>query len=259
MSSILNKTKNIKSKSRAKVTIRLVVIGSVPYRLNTSLLVSYSSSIFEINDSINTHPIRTNSDGENWEFSDRNIQQSIPDGDGEDITIALTNIPLEDSYYSRRLDDNTVIITLHEVSNYLLRNNIPLENFVYKLLYAYVLIYKRNNKKIPSINDYAQFTHDETKGCIYDMGGIISDIIYSCDRPKICGNCSQGLINNGVSQEEVFYAEKELKKIRQSLFYQGSAWVSDHPVYSIIIASCWSLGVGVLASLLSAYIITNNP
>ncbi|WJV67352.1 hypothetical protein PCO86_02520 [Pectobacteriaceae bacterium CE70] len=236
---------------RRKTNIRLLVLGSVPHDLNLSALTKYSSSVFEITEPIETYAIRSGSDGSNWEFTDRNISHNIPSNENEDMTIALTNVPLEDNWYSRRLQNNTVIFTFQEISDYLRFNNIPLENVVYRLLYEYSLVYRENNGNIPSCDQYTEFTHDETKGCIYDMNGLKSDIIYSCDSPIICETCSQRLERNGVSREAVSDSKKELKKVRKPLFYRLSAWVSRHPIWSIAIASTWSIFIGTISSLIA--------
>ena len=238
--------------------IRLVVLGSVPRDLDLSLLSNRSSSVYEIINSIETYEISTSSDGNNWEFSDRNLNDLIPQKEGEDITIALTNVPLQENWYSRRLANNVVIFTFHEVADYLRFHNIRLENVVYRLLHAYTLVYRENKGVIPACYEYSSFTHDETKGCIYDMNGIKSDIIYSCDEPKICNTCCQRLVENGVSRELVSQSKSELKLVRKSLFFRLSAWVSVHPIISIIIASAWSMVIGVLSAVIASGLFGNG-
>ncbi|EPE8512768.1 hypothetical protein ACSGY9_004363 [Vibrio alginolyticus] len=241
-----------------KTKIRLVVLGSVPRDLDLSLLSSRSSGVYEILNSIETYEITKGSDGYNWEFSDQILGDLIPEKEGEEITITLTNVPLEENWYSRRLTNNVVIFTFHEIADYLRFHNIGLENVVFRLLHAYTLVYRENKGSIPTCYEYSNFTHDETKGCIYDMNGIKSDIIYSCDEPTICDSCSQRLLTNGVSRELVSKSKGELKLVRKSLFFRLSAWVSVHPIRSILIASAWSIVIGVFSSVIASNIFGNG-
>ena len=233
-----------------KIKIRILILGSVPHDLNIATIKNYSSDVFEICSEIETYDITIGSDGNNWEFFDQSLEELIPEPEDEDITIALTNVPLEDNWYTRRLSNNVIIFTLQDISDYLRFYNIPLENVVLRLLYSYSLVFKEYKNKIPTCREYGNFTHDETKGCIYDMNGIKSDIVYSCDNPMICDSCTQRLYSNGVSRELVASAAKELKNIRKPLFYRCSSWVAHHPICSIAIASVWSLLISILSSVI---------
>ena len=234
-----------------KIKIRIVTLGTVPYDLDLVKIAGWSSSIFENVSPVENFSLNSDSDGENWQFTDKNLSDHLPDNEGEDFFVALTNVPLQLNWYSRRVRDNYIVFTFNEIADYLRFNNIPLENVVYRLLYAYSLVYIENRKKIPSCDEYTNFTHDETKGCIYDMNGLKYDIINSCDSPMICDACSHRLASSGVSTSQIERVKKELSNVRKDPYYRITDWVSKHPVLSLGIATLWAFMIGLLTNYIS--------
>src|SRR5208283_5115351 len=49
----------------------------------------------------------------------------------------IVNVPIQDNWYSRRLGNNQVVFTFHQINEFLEHFNIPIENVIYRLLYAY--------------------------------------------------------------------------------------------------------------------------
>ncbi|MEW8683707.1 MAG: hypothetical protein AB2536_17550 [Candidatus Thiodiazotropha endolucinida] len=233
-----------------KQKIRVVTLGTMPKDLDLSKVITWSSSIFEVIDTIDNFTITSNADGEDWQFTDDNLSKNLPNNEGEDFLVVLTNVPLEHNWYTRRIQENKVVFSFNEISDYLRFNNIPLENVVFRLLYAYVLVFKENKGRIPSCEEITNFTHDETKGCIYDMNGLKYDIIHSCESPIICSTCAQRLASSGVSTSQVDRAQKEIKHIRKDLFFQISDWISRHPILSLALATLWAF----LIALLTEYV-----
>ncbi|OUR64607.1 hypothetical protein A9Q79_04710 [Methylophaga sp. 42_25_T18] len=234
-----------------KIKIRIVTLGAVPYSLDLTQISNKNSSIFEFISPVENFNLNSNADGENWSFTDSNLSKQLPEHDGEDFLIALTNVQLELNWYSRRLKDNCVVFTFHEIAEYLYLNNIPIENVVYRLLYAYSLVYLEGKNRIPASTENTNFTHDETKGCIYDMNGHKYDIIHSCDQPIICDACSHRLASHGVSTSKITQVKNELTKIKKKLYYRTSDWISKHPVKSLILATLWGFVIGMLTNFTS--------
>jgi len=83
----------------SKITIKVVFFGHVPHSINRERISKWRSNLFEVTDSIKTIKINGDSDGSNWEFTDVNIDQLLPERNGVGILFAVTNITLDDSYY----------------------------------------------------------------------------------------------------------------------------------------------------------------
>ncbi|PHZ21489.1 hypothetical protein [Yersinia massiliensis] len=245
----------------SKIKIKIVVLGNLPHRFDIHKIKQWNSNLFEISEEIDYHSLTCNSDTDGWAYSDNVIANQLPSFCDADFLVALTNVPLEDNWYSRRLKDNKVSFTFHEIKDLLVYNNIPLENVVLRILYAYSFGYMMSGNKIPSYDDTPGFTHDETRGCLYDMNGIKFDLVESCDNPIICKDCRHNLSIKKVPLNLIDDVRKELKKIRKTRYYRWADFIKVHPIISLTISllSVVCLGIlsSVIASLLYEYFIKN--
>jgi len=240
----------------SKVKIELVSIGHLPLEFNSKNMSGFSSSLFEVVGGVDNLALRCNSDGESWEFSDSLLKDQMPMqiSDAADFRIAIVNVPLEDDWYSRRLDDKQIVITFHEIKEILQFSNIPLENVVYRLLNAYALSYKRARNKLPTSDSMIDFTHDETRGCLFDMNGLKSDLVASCHRPIICDECKERLRRDKISDNEIKAVEKDIKKIQKDLYYRILDQVRLHPIWALVLSSFFAFILGVSGSIVGSYI-----
>ncbi|MGW1444125.1 hypothetical protein ACWA06_15430 [Serratia rhizosphaerae] len=237
-----------------KLKIKIITLGYIPARFNIKKVQDWKSKLFEIS-SIDYHNLNCDSDIDYaWAYSDNLIAQQIPDIGDANFLVILTNVPLEDNWYSRRLGNNKIIFTFHEIKDYLLYDNIPLENVVYRILYAYSLVYMRSGRRIPDYGETPGFTHDETKGCLFDMNGIKSDLIESCNKPIVCRECEHALTNGMVPNNVIDKARSELKMIKKTLYYRWLDFIKVHPIISLIISSLTVIFLGVIGSLIATNI-----
>jgi len=244
-----------------KIKIRVITLGHVPYSLNIDKIKKWDSELFEIVDT-GSYIINSDSDLLGWSFSDDNIEKQLPNRGNEDVLLAITNVPIEDNYFARRLSDNKVCLTYKDMTEILMFNNIPLENLVLRTLYAISFVYRRYENRIPPISEKGvHFTHDETKGCIFDMCGIKTDIVYSLDRPKLCHNCVGNLTSNRIDTNIVNCVQNELKKIRKAKYYRIFDWIKKRPIGALIISIIGGIFLGIISSILATYIIeiTKTP
>ncbi len=238
----------------SKVKIKLVSIGHLPLEFDPKKIKNFSSSLFEVVGNVDNHELRCNSDGIGWEFSDDLVRNQMPNLNNADFMIAIVNVPLEGNWYSRRLGNNQVVFTFYEIKDVLNFSNIPLENVIYRLLTAYTFAYKRNSNKIPEFHEMTDFTHDETRGCIFDMNGIKSDLVASCHNPIICGECKEKLRRDRVSNDDIDSAEKDIKKIRKDLYFRILEKVKRHPILTLFLSSLFAFLLGVGGSITGSFV-----
>jgi hypothetical protein len=238
----------------SKVKIKLIILGQLPVNLDKIKLTKWKSEAFEFAGQIDNYTITNNADGHSWEFTDDNIESQLPKTFEGDFLIAMTHVPLEKNYYARRFTNNRICITFHEIADILNLSSIPIENLVYRLLYSYTLIYIRHENRIPSRDEVTSFTHDETKGCLFDMNGIKSDIVYSTNKPIICDSCVQKLTDERVPFNKINLVKDEIKKIKKGFYYRLADWIKMYPVWSIIISSLAALSIGIIGSTIAAII-----
>lgn len=237
----------------SKVKIKLVSIGHLPLEFQSKKVESWKSSTFEVVGKIDNFALRCDSDGYDWEFSDALVKEQLPVNTDADFMIAIVNVPIEDNWYSRRLGDNQVVFTFHQISEILEHYNIPLENVIYRLLYAYTLLYRRAGNTIPDFGEAPGFTHDETRGCLFDMNGIKTDLVVSCHNPKVCDECQERLKQERVSQSDIDNTQKDIKRIKKDLYYRILGLVKKHPIGTLVFSSIFALFLGASGSIIGSY------
>lgn len=238
----------------SKVKIKLIILGQLPVDLDKIKLTKWKSDVFELVGQIDNYTITNNADGPSWEFTDENIETQLPDTFEGDFLIAMTHVPLEDNYYARRFTNSRICMTFYEMADILNLSNIPIENLVYRLLYSYVLIYKRHGNRIPSRDEITTFTHDETRGCLFDMNGIKSDIVYSTNKPIICDSCVQRLTTERVPINTINKIKEEVKEIKKGMYYRLADLVKKYPIWTLVLSTISALLIGTIGSLLATII-----
>ncbi len=228
--------------------VKIVILGFLPIRLDTAKIKKYKSAYFHINSRIDNLTISNNSDL-GWHYSDNNINMMLPDTFDGDVLFVITKVPLEGNYYTRALPKNKVCISLYEISDILNANNIDLENFILRMIYNIVLM-RMAFDRCPTIADALEIVHDETRGCIFDMTGIKTEIIYSASKPTICEDCSTILKRKKVPKNIIEDISNELKQIRKGTYYRISDWIKEHPILTIGVSSVAAIILGIFSSYL---------
>jgi len=239
----------------SKVRIKLATIGHMPLNFDTEKIKKWKSSTFEIVEEIDNYTLSCDSDGSNWEFSDQLVKEQLPKKFNADFMIAIVNVPIEDNWYARRLGNNQIVFTFNEIKEILGYSNIPIENVIYRILYAYTLLYRRAENRIPDLGEVTGYTHDETRGCLFDMNGIKTDLIASCHEPIICDECQVKLGNERVSKSDINLSKKEIKKIRKDLYFRILGGIKKHPVWAVFLSSLFAISLGVASSLIATCIL----
>jgi hypothetical protein len=55
------------------------------------------------------------------------ISEQLPKNVDADFVIALVNVPIEDTWHTRQVSKNQIVLTFHEIEDILRDANIPLE------------------------------------------------------------------------------------------------------------------------------------
>ncbi len=237
-----------------KLKISVAIIGYMPREFDEQEIKNWKSDIFSIVGEIENYSLNINSDTDGWVFSDSSLEKQLPNQFEGDFLISIVNVPLEQNYYSRRLSNNRVVFTFHEMKEILHYSNIPLKNIILRLLYAYTFLYKRSRERIPLNEETTNFTHDETRGCLFDMNGIKTDVVYSCHEPIICPNCIERLRNEKVSNEIINSAQNEIIRIKKPLSFRILSFVKKHPIWSLIISAISAIILGAIGSYIATII-----
>ena len=231
-----------------KVKIKIIQYGQLPKKINYKEIMNHKSSIFKV---VNCECIPYMPDCDNGKdyihYSDEQWKCLVPQGNQDvDLVFGITNFALDGNFYSRRLGNGRVIFSFFHIREHLNNANIPLENVIIQQFYAYGL-YLTAHKSF----DNVLMCHDETRGCLYDMNGNLSDIVFGCQKLNLCGECQNTLLSWGFTKKEVKEIIKELNKVKKPLFYIIVDFIKCHPVLALII----SFMISVLSDLTSSGII----
>lgn len=234
-----------------KTRIKIGVIGYLPFDFNRDVFTNWKSDIIEIDNQIEEYHFNNiDSDTFSWGYSDELLNEELPKNFDGDFFIGITYVPIEDNYYARRLEKNRVVLSYFEMYQILKQENIPVENLLLRIIYAYFLVYHRNAKQIPPQNNWLGFTHDDTRGCLFDMNGNKSDVIFSLDQPKVCDTCTTKIRSEKVSDNCINSVKKEILKIKKREYYKIIEFIKDKPLISIGI----SANFGILLNIISSYL-----
>lgn len=233
-----------------KVTIRVSVLGQRPPDLDLGAVRRWKSSVFLVSDSPETYHLGDDAKGNDWQYTDEQLDQHLNRSVPEDIHVILVNVPLQNDWYVRRLTGNRVVFTFHEIADILRLHHIPLKNIVLRVLYAISLVYHRYENRVPATTEITDYTHNETRGCIYDMNALKWDVIHSCHQPKICDACVADLKKAQISNEQIDMVQREIRYIKKPLFNRLIEFVRQHPILSFIISVVIAFIVGTTGSLL---------
>lgn len=176
-----------------------------------------------------------------WGYSDEQLDSAfskINHLSKADITFYILDAPIEDNYLSRVLPGNRIVLTYYQAKEMLERESIPLENYILSHIYAYVLLFLAKANKTMEPSDEIDISHDYRDGCLFDMCGVKSDVVYKCVQPIICERCKTYLINHGVTRNDIMIAEKEQKKLKRPLYNRIVRKLKSYPVLAFI-SSCW--------------------
>ncbi|MNF72764.1 hypothetical protein D3C76_866300 [compost metagenome] len=238
----------------SKIKITVATIGHMPAEFQKKKLKEWKSSIFEVVGDIENYSLNCQSDGHGWEFTDAALENVLPTSFNGDFLVSIVNVPIEGNWYTRRLTSNRVVFSFHEIKDILRFSNIPLANVIYRLFYAYLLLYKRSGSRIPTNAEHTNFTHDETRGCIFDMNGIKTDITHSCHKPILCSSCVERSRQEKVSSETIEKCQSEIHGIQKDLFYKMTDFITQHPVWSLAISGLTAIVLGATGSVVGSYV-----
>ena len=236
------------------IRIKIVRLGYIPYDIDWQKLESYESNLFNIIDKIVDINLPEKSTTSKWAYSNESLINVIENhnsfGDKPNLIIAFCNVPLEkENNYGMILNDTVCVHSFLPIFNILERDHIPYFNFIISM------IYRRVFQKNVFPNSFSAFTgrlllNDENRGCIFDMHGHLEMIIYSLQNPKITNPSAERLRKEGISQNDINLANRELSRIKLSKYIRITKYIEKHPIAVILI----SLLLGVIVNLLSTSI-----
>lgn len=131
-------------------------------------------------------------------------------------------------------------------------DNISVEHFIIKQLYEICAI--RHLMNDISSDDVYQFVHMDTRGCLFDMNGERSDILYNTEQPILCDECKGKFKSKQVELEIISQFEKELKRIKKPLLLRIERWIKHYPLFALLISALTAITLNIIANIICKFI-----
>ena len=235
----------------SKLPIKIIMIGHIDKIINFEYIKNHLSELFSIEglDRKNDLPPPLKNDGYlDVVYSVDEIQEILSDVNYNGICIAVMNYKFSDNFYMHRISKNKICISVSSLEQILARKDISLENFILKNIYEIFALYTIFNSDL-SANVY-EFTHEDTRGCLFDLNGDKSDIIYNTEKPIICDECLSKINKKTIPNNFVKTITKELNNIKKPWLKSVELFIKKYPLLSILTTIVFSTLINILSSFI---------
>lgn len=241
------------------VNIKIVIYGNLKDTIDTRRIIRWKSKLFSVSPAIAAYCINTRSDISNWGFSDKNLKAHLPSlktvndsnktGRDADLVVYLTNIPLENNFFSRIISSNQVVVTVFEVKQSLNQAEIPLENYIIAMLYSYSLMFISSKGNL-SMEFETQLAHNDARGCIFNNCGHKEEVVETAITPELCDVCKGFFLQNSVPAYQIENINRELKGLNRSLYFRISHFIKRRPLLTLIISALTAIFLNVVSGII---------
>lgn len=227
-----------------KIKIKIIKLGKQKHEKLFCRLEKYRSELF----SVDIFEKSCSDCDYEWGYTFNTLERLLTEGYNSstyDMCIGFTDTIIERNYYGRRLKGNNIyIVSFYQVSDLLKKENIDVFNFMLAIIYRYVTRY--------NLGKY--LTHDETKGCLFDMCGDKRDIVYLATAPFICEECMIKLETSSVDMKYMQILEKEIKHIHKAHYYKIVDFIKAYPYVSLGIGIITTIVIDIVSDFVFEYI-----
>ena len=230
-----------------RLKISLVSLGSLKYPVDIAFLEGWKSQLVTIQHGASIGHL-PNAEGSNWDYTRDQLSALIQADSDASFTLALINAPLEDNYYMRRLGGKVAVLSLFEMAEIVRFSDFTIENYILRNIYELIVLYAANGALIPV--DAHSWTHDDVRGCLFDMNANKSDIVFSMHQPTLCNSCRARVLSKQVNSGFLPALDEELLMVKKALYFRMTEWVKTHPLYALAITAFSAVTLNLVASII---------
>jgi hypothetical protein len=228
------------------ITVSIVILGALNQKVDFQYLSKWPSSILKIKlgGSIALLP---NTTGSSWEYTDKQLLKLIEWDKSSNFTVALINAPLQDNYYARPLNEKICVMSFYQMAQIIIGNNFSIEQYILRNIYELAVLVACNGGNIPA--NPMEWIHDDIRGCLFDMNPNKTEIICSMHKPVLCPQCRARLSQAQLEPLFIPTLERELSKIKKTLYARIADWIKAHPLWTLLITAIYGILLNLIASL----------
>ena len=234
-----------------KYKITLINLGYAERLVDLQKVKKWASKLFEIIEirCVDQLPESEINDGYlDHKYTIDQLHTLISCPNDSDFAVAIMPYKLIDNFYMHRIGENCVVISLYGISEILGLKQISIENFIVRQLYGICAVKYLVNDSLNE-NVYELF-HRDTRGCIFDMNGERTDILYNTETPIICDSCKNTFKYKQIDLQTISTLEKELKCIKKPLVLRIELFIKKYPLFSAFMSGLMAICLNILANFI---------
>lgn len=230
--------------------IKLVLLGNINVILNKYRLINWKSELFKLSgDDIQVKENLDNPSCSHGYYSqymtDAEIKKIV--NEPEELTIVIVNFYLEDNFYIRKIYPNCAVLSIKNPLLILNETKISIELFILKNIYE-ILTWSYEVTDLQSFNP-GTLTHIETRRCLFDMNGDLSDISQNTVSPKLCESCISRLKSGTLPNKYIETIQKELKRIKRPFISTVEDKIKKNPLTSLLVTVLFTIVINIISNL----------
>ncbi|MFA5090293.1 MAG: hypothetical protein WC510_04600 [Candidatus Omnitrophota bacterium] len=241
-----------------RISIKIIELGNTKENINKKKLERYKSDFFKIEsfEKIGVLPLQpTSGNTLDIVYSKNQITAVLREREFSGLIVGVMNYRFRDNFYMHRINQNTMVISLFGIKEILSPADIDLENFIIRCIYEAVCFYKAWGNSVS--DEVYQFVHPDTRGCLFDLSGDRTDIIYNIEKPIICDECKGKLRQRPLPEGFLEKFGNELKRIDKPFLMKIELFIRKYPLLSFIIAIFGSIILNILSSFIEYWLKKN--
>jgi hypothetical protein len=230
------------------IKIELIQFGDT-YPVNYQKIENFgnNSSIFKIINILENknHEILNS---EILRISDENFKFLTNIKTDADFSVIIVNRPLDGNYFSRRISNKLIVISIFGIETLNIHEGISLEMYILRFLLAFTTIYNVYNGLPINANELMQ---KNPTGCLFDMCIYKPQISFFFRNPKLSSAVVNTLTSKTLPKNFLNNLKKEIKLLKIGNYYQLTDWLKENPKKAIFFTFLIGL---IFSELLGNYI-----
>ena len=222
------------------VNIEIIELGDLyPFSFKKLKAFNSNSTLFKlVENTENRNPDILNNfkSPESFQLNDADFKSLIDKGTKSNFSIIIVNRPLQNNFFSRRLSDKHIVISIFDMDKLSIHEGITLEMYITRFIYGFVSVYRCFNNSLPSNEIVGQFElfQNDAKGCLFDFCIYKPQVAMFFREPKISPEALVKLRTKSLPAGFIEALNKEILKLKISRYYKIKDWLKANPVKAIL-------------------------
>lgn len=233
------------------IQIDIIEVGDTyPVDYKKLKLIGKQSDIFKILNKIELpNPNITKSDN-NYTLMDTDFGFLEDRETTANFSVAIVNRPLEGNFFSRRINDKLLVVSIFQIETLNIHEGINLEMYLSRFIYGFITIFLSNNNSLPTTTDLID-PNRNASGCLLDFCLYKSQVAMFFRNPQISPEALTILRRKPLPENFVNSLNKEIQNLKIGLYFRLMDWLKVNPIKSILLTFFVGL---IFSELLGNYI-----